>query len=112
VGLCTSTTADKAFQHLKAQLVIAKSVFKLKMVGDNFWNFSWGFSIFCEKLQNVCPSAANPDQMDKNGYNVWTQRPPKRPNPLQTSSPQKSCIPVLRMVKRIVSEDEMKDNQI
>jgi len=37
VGLRSSTTADKAFQHLKAQLVITKSVFKLKkMVGDNF----------------------------------------------------------------------------
>jgi len=33
--------------------MITKSVFKLKMVGDNFWNFWWGFSIFCEKLQNV-----------------------------------------------------------
>jgi len=38
------------------------------MVGDNFWNFWWGFSMFSEKLQNVCPVAANPDQMDKNGY--------------------------------------------
>jgi len=35
MGLCSSTTADKAFQHLEAQLVITKSVFKLKMVGDN-----------------------------------------------------------------------------
>jgi len=24
-----------------------------------------GFAIFCKKLQNVCPVAANPDQMDK-----------------------------------------------
>jgi len=30
VGLCSSTTADKAFQHLKAQLLITKSIFKLK----------------------------------------------------------------------------------
>jgi len=59
------------------------------MVGDNFWNFWWGFSIFCEKLQNACPPAANPDQMDKNRCDFWTQHPP---NPLQTSSPQKSCI--------------------
>ena len=28
--------------------------------------------------------------MDKNGCDFWTQRPPKPPNPLQTSSPQKS----------------------
>jgi len=39
VGLRSSTTADKAFQHLKAQLVITKSVFKLKMVGDTFETF-------------------------------------------------------------------------
>ena len=30
--------------------------------------------------------------MDQNGYDFWTQRPPKAPNPLQTSSPQKSCM--------------------
>jgi len=48
--------------------------------------------MFCKKLQNVCSVAANPDQMGKNGYDFWTQLPP---NPLQTSSPQKSCIPVL-----------------
>jgi len=36
VGLRGSTTADNAFQHWKAQLLITKSVFKLKMVGDNF----------------------------------------------------------------------------
>jgi len=51
--------------------------------------------MFCEKLQNVCPVAANSDQMDKNGYDFWTQHPQKPPNPLQTSSPQKSCISVL-----------------
>jgi len=33
--------------------------------------------MICEKLQNVCLVAANPDQMDKNGYDFWTQRPPK-----------------------------------
>jgi len=91
VGLSSSTTDDKAFQHCKAQLLISKSVFKLKMVGYNLWNFWWVFSIFCEKLQNVCPLTANPDQMDKNGCDFWTQRPP---NPLQTSSPQKACLPV------------------
>jgi len=64
------------------------------MVGDNSWNFWWGFSMFCEKLQNVCLVEANPDQMDKNGYDCWTQRPPKPTNPLQTSSPQKICTPV------------------
>jgi len=48
--------------------------------------------MFCKKLQNVCPVAANPDQMDENGYNFLTLLPPKPPNPLQTSSPQKSCI--------------------
>jgi len=36
MGLRSSTTADKAFQHLKAQLVITKYVFKLKLVGVNF----------------------------------------------------------------------------
>jgi len=36
VGLRSSTTADRAFQHLKAQVVITKYVFKLKMVGDSF----------------------------------------------------------------------------
>jgi len=51
--------------------------------------------MFREKLQNVCPVATNPDEMDKNGYDFWIQRPPKPPNPLQTSSPQKSFIPVL-----------------
>jgi len=50
--------------------------------------------MFCEKLQNVCLVEANPDQMDKNGYDCWTQRPPKPTNPLQTSSPQKICTPV------------------
>jgi len=35
MGLRSSTT-DKACQHLKAQPVITKSVFKLKMVGVNF----------------------------------------------------------------------------
>jgi len=34
--LATLTTADKACQHLKAQLVTTKSVFKFKMVEDNF----------------------------------------------------------------------------
>jgi len=53
IGLRSSTTADKAFQHLKAPPVITKSVFKLKMVRVNFWNFWWGFSIFCKKLQNM-----------------------------------------------------------
>jgi len=33
--------------------------------------------MFCEKLQNICPVAANPDQMDKNGYDSWIQRSPK-----------------------------------
>ena len=66
------------------------------MVGVNFWNFWWNFSMFCEKLQNVCSVAANPDQMDKNGCDFRTQRPPKYS--LQTSSPQKSCIPVLRFM--------------
>jgi len=88
MGLGSSTTTDKAFQHLKALLVIKKSVFKLKMVGVNFWNFWWGFAMFCEKLENVCSVAANPDQMGKNGCDFWTQRLPKSPNPLQTSSPQ------------------------
>jgi len=50
--------------------------------------------MFCEKLQNLCSLAANPDQMDKNGCDFWTQHPTK---PLQTSSPQKSCIPVNRI---------------
>jgi len=36
MDLRSSTTADKAFQHLKAHLVITKSVFKLKMVEVNF----------------------------------------------------------------------------
>jgi len=31
--------------------------------------------MFCEKLQYVCPVAANPDQMDKNWYDFWSQRP-------------------------------------
>jgi len=48
--------------------------------------------MFCEKLQNVRLVAAYPDQMDKYGYDFWTQCPPKSPNPLQTSSPQNSCI--------------------
>jgi len=52
--------------------------------------------MFCEKLQNVCSVAANPDKMDKIGYDFWTHRLPKLANPLQTSSPQKSCMPVLR----------------
>jgi len=54
--------------------------------------------MFCVKLQNICPVAANPDQMDKNGYNIWTQHPPKPLNPLQTSSTQKSCVPVLSFI--------------
>jgi len=36
MGLRSSTTTDKAFQHLNAQPVIAKSVFKLQMMGINF----------------------------------------------------------------------------
>jgi len=72
MGVRSSTTADKAFQHLKTQLVITKYIFKLKMVGVNCWNFWWDFAMFCEKLQNVCSVAANPDQMDKNGYDFWT----------------------------------------
>jgi len=36
MGLGSSTTTDKAFQHLKALLVTTKSIFKLKMVGVNF----------------------------------------------------------------------------
>jgi len=36
VGLRSSTTTDKAFQHLIAPPVITKFVFKLKMVGVNF----------------------------------------------------------------------------
>jgi len=36
MGLRSSTTTDKAFQHLKAPPVIKKSVFKLKMVGVDF----------------------------------------------------------------------------
>jgi len=42
--------------------------------------------MFCEKLQNVYSVAANPQQMDKNEYDFWTQRPPKPLNPLQPSS--------------------------
>jgi len=55
VGLRSSTTADKAFQHVKAELVITKSVFKLKMVGDNFGNFWGGFSMFCGKTVKRMP---------------------------------------------------------
>jgi len=47
-----------------------------------------------KKLQNVCSVAANPDQMDKNRCDFWTQRPTKPTNPLQNSSSQKPCIPV------------------
>jgi len=36
VGLRGSTTADEVFQHIKAQLLVIKSVFKLKMAEDNF----------------------------------------------------------------------------
>ena len=46
VGLRSSTTADKAFQHVKAELVITKSVFKFKMVGDNFETFDEVFRCF------------------------------------------------------------------
>ena len=99
MGLRSSTTSDEAFQHLKPQLVITNSVFKLKMAGDNFWNLD--FSTFFEKLQNVYPVAANPDQIDKYGYDFWSQRPPKPPNPVQTSSPQKSYIPVSRTLQHI-----------
>jgi len=95
MGLRSSTTTDEVFQHLKVPPVITKSVFKLKMVGVNFWKFWWGFSIFSKKLQNVCSVAANPDQMDKNGCDFWTQRPPKPSNPLQTSSPE---IPYITMI--------------
>ena len=42
---------------MKAQLVTTKSVFKLKMVGV-------GFSMFCEKLQNVCSLVFILEQMD------------------------------------------------
>jgi len=45
--------------------------------------------------------AANPDQMDKNGCNIWTQRPPKPQNLLRSSSPQKSCIPMKSNIKKI-----------
>jgi len=79
MGLHSSTTTGKAYQHLKAPPVIAKSVFKLKMVRVIF--------MFCEKLQDICSVAANPDEMDKNGCDFWTQRPQKPPSPLQTSSP-------------------------
>jgi len=41
--------------------------------------------------------AANPEQMDKNGCDIWTQRPP---NLLQCSSPQISCIPVKSNTKK------------
>ena len=52
--------------------------------------------MFCGKTvkRTVCPVAADPEHMDQNGYDFWTQRPPKPPNPLQTSSPQKSCMPM------------------
>ena len=74
MGLRSSTT-HKAFQHLKARPVITKLVLRLEMVGGNFWNFWRSFSRFCEKLQNVCSVAANPDQLEKNGCDFWTQRP-------------------------------------
>ena len=64
------------------------------MVGDNFWNFWWGFSTFHEKLKNLCPVAANPDQITKTDATFGFSAPPKPPNPLHTSSPQQSCIPV------------------
>ena len=46
--------------------------------------------MFCGKTvkRTVCPVAADPEHMDQNGYDFWTQRPPKPPNPLQTSSPK------------------------
>jgi len=50
--------------------------------------------MFREKLRNVCSVTANPDQMDKNGCDFLAQRPAKPPNPLQTSSPQKSSMPM------------------
>jgi len=40
--------------------------------------------MFCEKLENICSVAANPDLVDKNGCDFWTQRLPKPPNPLET----------------------------
>jgi len=36
MDLRSSITTDKAFQHVKAQPVITKSVFKLQMMGVNF----------------------------------------------------------------------------
>jgi len=36
MSLRSSTTTDKAFQHLNAQPVITKSVFTLQMIGVNF----------------------------------------------------------------------------
>jgi len=52
--------------------------------------------MFCKKAAKptVCSVAAHPDQMDKNGCDFRTQCSPKPPNPLQTSSPQKSCTPL------------------
>jgi len=58
MGLRSSTTTDQACQHLKAPPVIAKSVFKLKIVGVIF-------IMFCEKLQNICSIVANPDERTK-----------------------------------------------
>jgi len=40
--------------------------------------------MFCEKLQNLCSIAANPDQLDKNECDFWTQRSPNPPKTLQT----------------------------
>jgi len=58
--------------------------------------------MFCEKLQNLCSIAANPDQLDKNECDFWTQRSPNPPKTLQTSSPQKSYIPVLSSHYQVV----------
>ena len=62
-----------------------------------------------KKLQNVCSVAANPDKMDKIGYDFWTHRLPKLANPLQTSSPQKSCTPVLFLNYDLLVESARKN---
>ena len=58
------------------------------MVGDDFWNFWWDFLTFCENLQNICPLAANLDQMDKNGYDFWLSAPKTRKSVTNIKSPK------------------------
>ena len=64
------------------------------MVGDNFWNFWWGFSMFCGKIVKCMPCSGWSWAYGPKWIRFLDSTPPKTPKPVTNFKSQKSCMPM------------------